>query len=164
MSTFGSDERSARELAYTSLHEVAKIGEIIGGALPFDASKPQRFMIYVLLRDDEPVYVGQTSNLEARIAQHAKNKGFNRYWCTEVQEREMSLLEARYIVALNPRMNMTMPSQVEFVTEATARSTIGGVKLRRAVKMGVMTGIGLHLGMVYPAGQLAEAVSLLGVK
>lgn len=116
--------------------------------------------VYVLMLNGEIVYVGQTVNLPLRLTQHAKTKDFDSYWSTPVHRSEMSSAEAAYIVALNPRLNTTIPPNMEYVLHAAAVMLIGGGwALKKAVRAGLVTAIPLHLGLVYRVAEIDAAIS-----
>lgn len=67
--------------------------------------------IYFLLEDSQIVYVGQSVNIYARIANHANEnlKKFTHYSFIECDRKDLSELEALYIGYLAPKLNTVMP-------------------------------------------------------
>ncbi len=60
--------------------------------------------VYFLIDDTEVVYVGQSVNVYARIAQH-KDKQFDRYAIVPCAVNMLDKLESLYIHCLRPRQN-----------------------------------------------------------
>ena len=66
--------------------------------------------IYFLIKGEEIVYVGQTTNGLTRITQHCADKNFDYYSIEKCQITNLDNLEARYIVEFNPKYNSsTLP-------------------------------------------------------
>lgn len=65
--------------------------------------------IYFLLLSDVIVYVGQTQNLHARLAQHVRVKEFDAYSFERCRTEHLDRREAAYIEALRPSMNVSRP-------------------------------------------------------
>lgn len=74
--------------------------------------------IYFLIQGEEIVYVGQSIDIFVRVAEHANGpKEFDRYACIEVDPDRLGLVEADYIVALDPKYNSgNLPSYERWVT------------------------------------------------
>lgn len=154
MPTFGEAEHVIRASRSASDSiQIVSAKEIFSASTPYDQAA-SRCCIYALLKMGVVVYVGQSSNLLSRLAQHAKTKDFDSFWSTDAPREEMSAIEARYIVALNPRLNTSLPPQGEFMTERAAKDALGGWGLRRAIKSGAVTSIGLHLGNVFRVSEI----------
>ena len=60
--------------------------------------------IYILINDDEVVYVGKTENGLKRIMQH-NDKIFNKYSFIEVPREELDYYEDMYIMKFQPKYN-----------------------------------------------------------
>lgn len=157
MARFGTAEHSLR--ASTAHSYVPKnASDIIRESIKYNP-RDEQCCIYVLLLDGVIVYVGQTVNLPARLAQHAKNKEFDAHWSTQVAREEMSSAEAAHIVALNPRLNSTLPPNMEYMLHPAAVSLIGGGwELKKFIRSGAVTAIPLHLGLVYRASEIVAAI------
>lgn len=66
--------------------------------------------IYFLMKDDEIVYVGQSTRLCARLAGHVGQPGmkeFNRISWVEVPIEDLNFMEAAYILFYRPKHNLT---------------------------------------------------------
>ena len=66
--------------------------------------------VYFLCRDDDVVYVGQSTNVSARVPQHAKLtydfKRFDRAMWMPVDRENLDAVEMRYIKLLMPQYNV----------------------------------------------------------
>lgn len=72
--------------------------------------------VYFLLSDDVVVYVGQTTHLSARVAQHVvDSKDFNYVSWFEVDRDTMLLTEAFNITYHNPVLNKEKPKTLELL-------------------------------------------------
>lgn len=163
MAKFGEVEHFVRSESQFSGLTCDK-AEILNGSIPF-VGHEDRTCIYVLIDGDSVVYVGQTSNLISRLAQHAKTKRFTRYWSVDCPRDELSSAEAAYIVALNPTLNAALPSNSEYVQHNAAKRMIGdGNKLRSAVRSGVVKPIHLSAGLVYRVSEIEEAIASAKIK
>ena len=60
--------------------------------------------VYFLISDDEVVYVGQSVNVYARIAQH-KNKKFDKFAVLACSSQQLNVIESLYIHMLKPILN-----------------------------------------------------------
>lgn len=65
--------------------------------------------VYFLLKGDEVVYVGKTTNGIGRVFAHMKEKDFDNIKIKRMPIDELDLAEARYISKYNPRYNVVMP-------------------------------------------------------
>ena len=61
--------------------------------------------IYFLFKDDELVYIGQSTCLHARLGQHMRDKEFTHYTCVYCHKDELDRLEAAYIDRYRPLLN-----------------------------------------------------------
>jgi hypothetical protein len=61
--------------------------------------------IYILMKADSVIYVGKTSNLFARIAQHQADKDFDSVQFIRCDESLLDLYERELIATLNPSLN-----------------------------------------------------------
>lgn len=61
--------------------------------------------VYFLISDMRVVYVGQTTNLIARVTTHLKEKTFDRVLYLPVPESALLAVEAAFIAALRPPLN-----------------------------------------------------------
>ena len=84
--------------------------------------KYQNSFIYFLLKDDEVVYVGQTSNGIVRPLSH-RNKDFDTIKIIYCDILELDLLEDKYIVKYRPRYNKTLNHAMRY-SMMTARNKI----------------------------------------
>jgi len=68
--------------------------------------------VYFLIHRSRVVYVGQSVNIMARIADHARSsKTFDRAHWVLCPEKDLSELEATYIDALKPPLNLAKPQR-----------------------------------------------------
>lgn len=63
--------------------------------------------VYFLCWEGEVVYVGQTTQLLARIGQHSKDKTFDKVFYIPVPESKLVEVESMYIHAIKPKINLT---------------------------------------------------------
>ena len=73
----------------------------------YDLSETNIGFVYFLCKGDQVVYVGQSSNIGARIAQHKtqKVKDFDNVWFLKLPSSEVDLVEKAFIASLRPRDN-----------------------------------------------------------
>lgn len=65
------------------------------------------YLVYVLIKDNQIVYVGRSTDLKARLRQHRKDKTFDRFEYKICKDRhEMQDLEALLIQQFNPKYNV----------------------------------------------------------
>lgn len=88
-----------RFLRLSELYSESKIISTSFSAKPVAA-------VYFLIRDEKIVYVGQSTNVHARIAEHQKSKQFDRINFIECPEDHLYQLEKMYIQRFNPEMNI----------------------------------------------------------
>lgn len=85
----------------------------------------QRNGIYILIYRGDVVYVGQSSNIEERIAVAAKSdKQFDSYVVIEYGDmttEEATDLQAEYIVEYNPIYNTVLPTNRKWAAMTTIR-------------------------------------------
>jgi predicted GIY-YIG superfamily endonuclease len=73
-------------------------------------------VVYFLLQGDYVAYVGQTTHLVARVAQHVVDgKQFDYISYIEVDSRQAMLIEALNIQYHNPSMNVYIPKEQDIV-------------------------------------------------
>lgn len=60
--------------------------------------------VYFLCRGDEVVYVGQSMNIYARLANHQRSKEFDSVYMLHVPASQLNDVEAAFIHALRPRL------------------------------------------------------------
>jgi hypothetical protein len=69
-----------------------------------------RDCVYILYRDDKPVYVGQSQNVYQRMNQHKKDKQFNRIRILYCRRNRKTYWEKILIQRYNPLYNHTHTS------------------------------------------------------
>lgn len=71
------------------------------------ANAGYRFLcgVYFLVKDERVVYVGQSTNIAARISQHVGVKDFDGYAFIQCDADNLDMLESLYIHVLNPPLN-----------------------------------------------------------
>ena len=62
--------------------------------------------IYVLYKDDIPVYVGKSTNVVSRITQHRMSKDFDRWSCDPCHANDLNRLELETIYRTRPVLNV----------------------------------------------------------
>jgi len=77
--------------------------------------------VYFLLRDEEVVYVGQSSNVAQRIAAGHPEKEFDDAVCLLVPQEQLLEVEAAFISALNPLYNRTALPKGSYKNAQTLR-------------------------------------------
>ncbi len=163
MAKFGEVEHFVRSESQFSGTMYDK-DEILHGSTPF-VGHEDRTCIYVLIDGDSIVYVGQTSNLISRLAQHAKTKRFTRYWSVDCPRDELSAAEAEYIVKLNPAMNIHLPSNPEYIMQSAAKKMMGDWRrLQHAVRSGVVKPIHIYAGLVFRVSEIKAAMAPVALK
>lgn len=99
----------------------------------FIASKAMSFGkivgVYFLLKDDAIVYVGRSTDILTRLANHSReaSKAFNRAFVVECPAAHMDRLERLYIDKFKPPHNLAHPavSSKDAVWSETARALLG---------------------------------------
>lgn len=76
--------------------------------------------IYFLIHRDEIVYVGQSTDIDTRIKAHRLKRNqpgmmFDSYAYVLCDASHLNDLEAEYIMALEPKRNMTVPPNAKWV-------------------------------------------------
>lgn len=66
--------------------------------------------IYFLIKDNEIVYVGQSTQFYTKLSSHVNNKDFDSYFIIEVPEEQLTEYEVEYIIKFNPIYNSILPS------------------------------------------------------
>lgn len=61
--------------------------------------------VYFLVRGDRVVYVGQSTNIYARAANHFNNKTFDAWSFIPCEEKDLDVIESLYIHFLQPSQN-----------------------------------------------------------
>lgn len=103
------------------------------------AIKGVSLSVYVLYRENVPVYVGSSANVDARIQQHiASDKDFDSYAVINVGTvEEMHELEIRCIAKLAPEYNAsfagTTKSGFESMEMLKRRYSMGTLALRKFI-------------------------------
>lgn len=93
--------------------------EIVESAMPMSLVP----CIYFLVRDGEVVYVGQTTNLAARLYKHRqRGVDFDSFAQMPCPAEDMDRLEADYIDALLPEMNVSAPIRARRHSTTTSAS------------------------------------------
>lgn len=62
--------------------------------------------VYFLIQNEIIVYVGQSTNVGRRIADHMSTKAFDRFAVIECEQEELSKLESHYIKEFRPILNI----------------------------------------------------------
>lgn len=76
--------------------------EIVAAASPVPRSLSG---VYFLIEDEEIVYVGQSANVIARLHAHMLTKKFNKIAILACEEKERTMIEAKYIHQFQPKLN-----------------------------------------------------------
>jgi len=77
------------------------LGSILGLARPIES----HVGVYFLIKNNEIIYIGQTTNLHARIATHRSNKNFDYFSFLPVEKDMLDITERAYITKFNPKLN-----------------------------------------------------------
>lgn len=65
--------------------------------------------VYLLYKNDDLIYIGQSSNLRARLADHARTKGHDKFeWYHEPDLVSRIKTESVLILALSPTLNRAL--------------------------------------------------------
>ena len=71
--------------------------------------------IYLLIDNDEIVYVGKSLTPEQRVGTHQySDKNFDSYYIVSCNEEELQNLEAKYIFKYHPKYNKIIPFSKSF--------------------------------------------------
>lgn len=65
--------------------------------------------IYFLLKDQQVVYVGQSTNIFCRVADHLLSKEFDSFSYFECDRKDLTDFEAAYINKYKPKLNVVIP-------------------------------------------------------
>lgn len=85
--------------------------------------RKKRCGIYFLIKGEEIVYVGQSTNIFYRVGQHEGVKDFDTFTYLECDKEHLDLLEARYITKIKPKYNfnslgnLVLPISKGFIDE-----------------------------------------------
>ena len=84
-----------------------RLNEVVDECRGWKRAKLRECRVYILWNKyDEPVYVGRTKSLEARIIAHKRDgKDFCEYSSIEVDENEANEVEQYFITYLSPEYN-----------------------------------------------------------
>jgi excinuclease UvrABC nuclease subunit len=80
---------------------------------------------YLLWKDDEIIYVGQSVNIIARIGVHSEHKEFDEYSYFELEhptKDELNELEAALIIKYAPSLNQALPHNKRYASLVGLRS------------------------------------------
>lgn len=96
--------------------------------------------VYLLWKNGEIVYVGQSENIQQRIFAHMADpqKYFDAVSYAEVKEGDLNSLEAELIIKLDPHLNRgILPKNKKFVTRGQIKKHLGvnGWELRKILKV-----------------------------
>lgn len=85
--------------------------------------------VYFLIKGDEIIYIGSSKNVLNRIYSPVhKTKKFDSFFVLSVENKEsLKEVEARYVIRLAPRLNITVPKNSHVVFAGSAK----GVKNMR---------------------------------
>lgn len=92
--------------------------EMLDAAIPYEKplDKDRRLCgVYLLIKNEEIVYVGQSINVDRRVKDHATHKSFDRVALVPCQREKLIPLEADYIRVFNPRLNIVRPMGGDWV-------------------------------------------------
>jgi len=83
-------------------------------------AKDFRFVVYMLVKNDEVIYVGQSRNLKSRVCSHVGNEAdFDYIDFFDVDPFEANNVEADRIVRYNPKFNTTLPKNDTYMAKST---------------------------------------------
>jgi transcriptional regulator with XRE-family HTH domain len=94
--------------------------EVLRGSF---ASHHRRCAVYLLVSDGEIIYVGQSQDVDSRLAQHRRDEGktFNEVLILEVGAEDLLAYEGALIRAVRPRLNRTTPANADRDDEVLAK-------------------------------------------
>lgn len=94
--------------------------------------------VYLLWKDGEVVYVGQSESIQQRVSAHLSDpkKYFNAVSYAIVETGDLNQLEAELIIRYDPHLNHDLPRNTRYITKGYIRRIlgIGGWELRRILK------------------------------
>jgi hypothetical protein len=80
--------------------------------------------VYFLIDGREVVYVGQSADILSRIATHRKQgRRFDRFTYIECEPEKMDELEAQYIAAFAPRLNVSFGRRADHAVSPLANAS-----------------------------------------
>lgn len=68
---------------------------------------PARCGVYFLYKGSECVYVGKSTHVDDRVADHRRIKDFDAYSWMPVEPESLAVVEMSFIAVLRPRYNVT---------------------------------------------------------
>lgn len=82
--------------------------------------------VYLLFKNDEVVYVGQSRNVYLRVVKHRDRRvgDFDSYTVIPCSESEMRMVEAYYIDLFKPPLNVVLP---KFYRDRDGREFLGAL-------------------------------------
>lgn len=113
-------------------------------------SKKQAYIgtrgIYVLFKNNEVVYVGQSYRVEERIHKHSPEKDFDSFSVMEINNGDLSDFEADLIMKFKPKYNLVVPTNSKYGNMSTLklRYNKNATALKKAIKLNGVEEI--HLG------------------
>ena len=94
--------------------------------------------IYVLLKNNAVVYVGQSDNIISRVGTHLANpsKSFDSVRYAVVENGDLNEIEADLIVKYQPHLNRILPPTAKYTTPGAIKERLGldGWEIRRVLK------------------------------
>ena len=72
--------------------------------------------VYFLLKDKELVYIGSSSNIHKRLAEHSTEKDYDSYYILPTPINKRYGIETEYIKLFNPPLNVTNSPKEEELT------------------------------------------------
>jgi hypothetical protein len=92
--------------------------------------------IYLLLRGREVVYVGQSTNMMARIGAHLaeQKKAFDGYVLLPCEPQNLTTREVEMIIMYLPEYNLTIPANQAYISILQVKE-LSGIGLREIKKM-----------------------------
>jgi hypothetical protein len=96
--------------------------------------------VYLLLQNNEVVYVGQTNSVGSRVSSHSRDKEFDRVSAIPVSKEQRLALESALIRILKPKYNKTIrekPTPEDFTLVESFDLVFDGVTLSPAIDVEV---------------------------
>lgn len=79
------------------------------------------YFVYLLIQDEDVVYVGQTNDIYTRLKEHARHKKFNRVVFLQVPKDCLNMVEEHYINAFKPIYNGSSGTRSHFARHSRER-------------------------------------------
>ena len=112
------------------------VGKLIDTMRDVELVKTNKYLVYLLFRDSQCVYVGQSKRGIVRVYDHLSDKDFNRITIVECSESELGNTEAMMIAKYKPLLNRGIPPNNVMLSKGKLKQRLGinGFSVNRKIK------------------------------